>query len=98
MSPHSRQSTKRVGSLIRGDSDELVLCRWCRHAYKVITPSHLFWKHRRTFRIYAERFPSAPIFAPDTRKLMTRSIVANWERQGRHWTKDRVKAKVRQIQ
>jgi hypothetical protein len=97
MPRYSRHSPRRYGSPLGSDSDEFILCRWCRHAYKVITPTHIFWKHHRSFRVYAERFPSAPLFAPDTVKVMTRSIVANWERLGRHWTKDRVKEKIRQL-
>ncbi len=87
----------RLISKGKGDHHEYILCRWCRHAFKAITPSHLRWKHHRSFDAYTERFPSAPLFAPDTLRIIAQSIIANWERLGRHWTGDQVKAAVRTL-
>ncbi len=94
----SRQKPRKRASREMGDSNDFILCRWCRKAYKAITPTHLFWKHHRSYQAYAERFPNAPLFAPETLRVIADEIIANWERQGRHWTKERVKETIQALQ
>lgn len=79
-------------------NSEFLLCRLCRHPYRQITPTHLFWKHRTDCETYADRFPRAPFMAPDTLRHLSESIIANWERLGQHWTKDRVERDIRNLE
>lgn len=74
-----------------GEGSDFILCRLCRHPYKRITPTHLYWKHRIDSEEYRDRFPNAPFECSETRGIITQAIIANWERLGRHWTLDRVK-------
>lgn len=90
MGTRPSKDPRRTWAPARGDELDFILCRLCRHPYKAITPTHLLWKHRLDSEAYAERFPKAPFMAPQTRRNLTESIIGVWERQGRHWTEERV--------
>lgn len=81
----------------QADGPDFILCRLCRKPYKRINPTHLYWKHRIDSEEYRDRFPDAPFECPETRSAITRSVIANWERQGRHWTLDRVKRAIKNL-
>ena len=69
---------------------DFIRCRLCLRPYKRMTPTHLYWKHRIDSQEYRDRFPNAPFECHETRHAITQSIIVNWERQGRHWTRSRV--------
>lgn len=95
-----RKVRKRVGTrrrLRRADfpgEEESVRCRLCRRDFKAVSISHVRYRHGIDLQEYVERFPGANIASAGTRRRLADRVRAYLERQGRRWTKARVRDEV----
>lgn len=71
--------------------EESVRCRLCRRDFKAISFSHVRYRHGIDLAEYLERFPRTNISSAGTRQKLSDRVRAHLERQGRLWTKARVK-------
>jgi hypothetical protein len=85
--PGRREVSLRVGS----HDQEFVECRLCRRPFRIISISHVRYKHGIDLDEYLGRFPEAILFSADTRGRISERVTEHFERLGRHWTPDRIR-------
>lgn len=83
------------------DRLEYVACRHCGREFRSIRWSHLVSVHRydpeHPVEEYKTRFALARATSGHTMRKMKASLVAHFQRLGRHWTKARVKKEIRRF-
>jgi hypothetical protein len=84
----------------RADADS-VRCRLCGERYRLITPTHLWSRHRwrddHPALAYKERFGVATVWSRASRRAMSRSVRTHYDRKGRKWTTERLLAALRRL-
>jgi hypothetical protein len=81
-----------------GRAGDSVLCRLCGERFRLITPTHLWHRHRwsgsRPSELYKKRFGVATVWSDASRRAMSESLESHYDRKGRLWTRRRIVAAV----
>lgn len=87
----SRPAYKRLDF---GPESESVECKLCRRAFRMISISHVRYRHHIDLDDYRERFPKALLTSEETKQRVSQAVSAHHELRGRHWTPERVRTSV----
>ncbi len=81
--------------------DDSVRCLLCGESYRLITPTHLWNRHRwrddHPALAYKERFKVRSVWSRASRRAMSRSVLTHYDRKGRKWTPERVVRGIRRL-
>ena len=81
--------------------DDSVRCLLCGERYRLITPTHLWHRHRwrddHPALAYKERFGVPTVWSRASRRAMSVSLRTHYDRKGRTWTKARVVEGIRRL-
>lgn len=81
-----------------GPDSESVNCELCGRSFKIVSISHVRYRHDIDLDEYKSRFPKALLTSEEARERVSEGVSSYYDRRGRRWTPERVKRSVMILQ
>jgi len=80
---------------------QFVICKLCGRTFRAVSWSHLHYAHGKSgshpIREYKRHFRLRHAYSPATRKLLGDYSIERARKRGRHWTRERIVAEIREL-